>query len=162
PARAGRRESALRHRVRQGSSSAPALLRGGCARFWFQRLLAARTVCLLPRNERSRKFEPCAQASFDASHLSIVGFVVMSGEGRDAVEEEYVELVEGGVAKSQSVFIGDVNRDGNVAAVGTRKGQDIGRLILAAKTAIEFLQPRIAGDQDIDFAGDAGQTLRLA
>ena len=66
------------------------------------------------------------------------------------------------MAVKTRVVAGNLGGDSDVAAGRTREGEDIGGLVFAAKAAVELAQALVAGDQNIDFTLDLGQSLRLA
>ncbi len=86
--------------------------------------------------------------------------MVIAGEVQHAVQDQDLQFVGGAVAVAAGVFASDVGGNGDVTACGAREGEHVSRLVLAAEAAVELLQARVAGDQDIHFAGNPRQLLR--
>src|ERR1044071_68996 len=78
------------------------------------------------------------------------------------VEHQDFQFVGNAVAVETRIVAGDLGGDGNVTAGRTREGEHIGRLVFAAKTAVELAKALVAGDQDIHLTLDLCQSLRLA
>ena len=66
------------------------------------------------------------------------------------------------VAVTLSVFARDLRGDSDVTAGGSREREHVGRLVFAAKAAVEFAQALVGCDQDIHFALDFREFLRAS
>jgi hypothetical protein len=113
-------------------------------------------------DERGRQFEPGAQTGLDPGHASIISLVVVTGQVQHAVEYEDFQFVRNAMAVKTRVVAGDLGGDGDIAAGGTREGEDIGGLVFAAKAVVELAKALVAGNKDIHVTLDLGQSLGLA
>jgi hypothetical protein len=105
-----------------------------------------------------------AELLLESAHLTAIGFVIVPGEVQHAVKDENFQLGEQIVADFGGLGAGGLERDGDVAACGGicgGKGKHVGGLILAAELQVEALNFGVAGEQDVDLAGEAGGALSL-
>jgi hypothetical protein len=101
------------------------------------------------------------------------------GQVQHAVEDEHFDFGEQVVPSGGGLEAGGLQRDGDVAArsgfgaSGTRqrtplrlqalgwKGKHVGGGVVVAELRIEALHFGVAGEQDVDFAGEPGGALGL-
>jgi hypothetical protein len=114
-------------------------------------------------DEALREFEAGAELEFAAGHFSVVGFVVVSGEVEEAVEDEDFQFAGEGVALIGSLAAGGIDADGDVSRdffgciqslVFGREGEDVSGFVDAAELAVEFLDGLICGEEDVDLAAE--------
>jgi hypothetical protein len=112
--------------------------------------------------------EDGTKAALAARHLTGVRFVVVAGEVQEAVEDQDLNFRGKGVALFDGLAPCGSNADGEVAGdrmrngAGGRKRQHIGRLVDAAKLAIEATDRCFRGEQDADLAPYTGGSLRFS
>ena len=110
-------------------------------------------------DQRCGQIELGAQARFETRHASIVRFMIVAGKVQHAVQHQDFQFSGKVMTVALSVFAGDLSRDGDVAAGWSREREHVGRLVFAAKAAVELTQALVACDQDIYFTFYAGQRL---
>ena len=118
--------------------------------------------------------------AFAAGHLAGVGFVVVAGEMKQAMEDENFDfdgermaLFDGLrravgtlMARSPAIFSSapmpsarkSLQRKGALSG----KGEHVGGLVFVAELAVEFANGRVGGEQDGDLAAKADGGLRLS
>ncbi len=105
----------------------------------------------------------------ELAHLAAIGFMVMARKMQHSVKDENFYLREQVVADFGSLAPSRLEGNGDVAAsalgcgaVGdSGKGKHVRGLVLAPELQVKALNFRVAGEQDVDLAGDPGRTLRL-
>jgi hypothetical protein len=113
-----------------------------------------------------RQFELGSQHAFAASHLAVVDLVVVAGEVQQPVQNEDFDF-----RRERMTLLGCLaerrgHADGKVAgeAFGSQafsgKRQDVGGLVLTAKTTIESANGFISGEQDCDLSAETHCSLR--
>lgn len=85
--------------------------------------------------------------------------MIKAGQMQHPVQDQNLQFIGRGMAITRGVLARNVGRDSDIATVIARKGKNVGRLILFAKTPVELLYPAVPGNQDVHFAVDAGQFL---
>ncbi len=125
-----------------------------------------------------------APAGFGAAHAAAVGFVVVTEEVEEAVEEEDAEFGGGVVGVGGGLGGGAVPGDGDVAkeaGAGVGAGgpvlvrftgwerQDVGGVVLAEEVSVHALELGIGGDEAAEGAAEgdfvaegAGESLEFA
>jgi hypothetical protein len=116
-------------------------------------------------NEAGGKTEFGAEPLLEFEHFAAIGFVIVTGEVQHAVEDENLYLGEQVVADGGGLGASGLERDGDVAALGggeeRGKGKHVGGFVLAAELQVEALNFGVAGEQDVDLAGESGGALSL-
>ena len=113
-----------------------------------------------PLYERCRQLKSGAQQRFLLFHAAVVDFMVIAGQVKHAVQNQYFHLAGRRVPKAISVGMRDVGANRNVTAFFAREGKYVRRLVLATETPVELLDLPTSGNQDGHVAGDACQLLR--
>src|SRR6266568_730937 len=94
-------------------------------------------------DEPLRQPKPGAKRAFASRHLACVGFMVVSGEMKQPVQHEHLDLSGERMALFSSLSTSRWNTDGEIAGYfcrnrfGRGKGKHVSRLVLASETAIE-------------------------
>ncbi len=120
-------------------------------------------------DEAGGKMEFGAELLLELAHLAAIGFVIVTGEVQHAVKDQHLYLGEQVVADSGGLGPRRLQGDGDVAARGlawgrsgkSGKGKHVGGLVLAPELQVEALNFGVAGEQDVDLAGEPGGALRL-
>jgi hypothetical protein len=106
-----------------------------------------------------------AELLLEFAHLAMVGFVIVTGQVQHAVKDQNLHFGEQVVANPGGLGASRLEGDGDVAAFGCGekrgKGKYVGGLILAAELQVEALNFSVAGEQDVDLAGEPGGALSL-
>jgi hypothetical protein len=95
------------------------------------------------------------QSALFPGHFAAVGFVVVTGKMKQAMQGENLDLIGKGMAKTSRTLGGNIGGDGDVAGKsilqdsGCRKGQDVGRLVFSTKAPIQRLQFPAVSDQNV-------------
>jgi hypothetical protein len=101
---------------------------------------------------------------FELVHLAAIRFVVVTGEVQHAVEDENFHFREQVMANPGGLGSRRLDGDRNVSAlgrVGAGEREHVGGLIHVAELQIEALHFSVAGEQDVDLAGEPGSALSL-
>ena len=112
-------------------------------------------------DESVREFEFGAERGFAGGHLSVVGFVIETGEVEEAVEEEDSYFIAQRVAVGDGLTGGGFEGDGEVSGVGVGyfvgrgEAEDVGRLVFAAERFVETTEGGVIGKQDLNLASEA-------
>jgi hypothetical protein len=112
--------------------------------------------------EPLRQAKLCAQVALAAAHLASIGFVVVTGQVQQAMENQDLKLDGQGVAQLRGLAAGSGNANGEVAGDPLRgfcvlegcggEREHVGRLVFAAKTAIEPADLPVGGEQHCHLA----------
>jgi len=131
---------------------------GGTFGIWFY-------ICAF--DETLREAQLCAEESFAAGHLAGVGFVIVTGEVEQAVEDEDLNFCRERMTLVNGLLERSGDGDGQVAgdffsanAIGG-KGEHVGHLVLIAELAVELADGHVGGEQDGDFAFETDCGLRF-
>jgi hypothetical protein len=129
----------------------------------------------MPFGDRRRRALDQAQGQAEAgakqlltpSHFAVVDLVVVSGQMKQAVENQHLQFTGERVALLGGLSPGRVHADGQVAcdflgsdAFGGKR-KHISRFVFAAELAIELADGGVCGKQDGDLAFEADGGLRL-
>lgn len=112
-----------------------------------------------------------AELLFESTHLSAIGFMIVTGQVQHAMQDENLDFREQVVADPSRLGASPLHGDGDIAArrrlsgrrfsgaAKSREGEHVGRRILAAELQVEALNLSVAGEQNINLTGEPGGAL---
>jgi hypothetical protein len=115
-----------------------------------------------------RQAEPRAQTAFPPLHLAGIGFVIVSGQVQQAVQDEDFQFGRQGVSLLDGLAKRRLHADGHVAfflvldEIRGRERKNVGRLVFAAEALVQVAHSRVAGEQHGYLPAQAHGCLRLA
>ncbi len=120
--------------------------------------------------EREGKGEALPQFRLERCHLSIVGFVVLSGEMEHAMQNQDTQLFGQRMSQPFRVVGGNINRDGKIAGGACMerdallgrggKAEHIRHLVFFAILTVELLEAITCSEENADLSLEFCRTVR--
>ena len=120
-------------------------------------------------DEAVRQAETGAQRALAASHPAGIGFVIVTGQVQQAVEDQHFQLGSKGVAACGALPASGFDADGHVARRLLRgpeawdwlggKRENVGGLVLVQKAAVKLPDAPVRCEQNRDLAAETDSGL---